>query len=313
MLKEEMTQIINDIIKSSSGYGFEVYACLTIDGQIRYKQFILEDKDTDSFKDSVCKKITDYLSEKFLSEEYMLKPSYDISDNTNDLYEIVQDDNYAPFSFINSECDGIFSINEKHSLLGFLFKFILNEKCFWAYQQVYPMAIPQKKKSVLVYTKDNIFCEFSKELLKIDYRVDLLIVDNSIITYNIKLLQRKFAFEDYIRKESQQTIDLLMNMNIIEDMSKIIAFEGTEKLTNAKKLMKIKNSPVLKMEKSTFINRLQTIPRFVGMLSIHEGRIRITTNKDVTVLLKILNDDYLISELTGSNYESQSKTLEEAT
>ncbi len=138
-----------------------------------------------------------------------------------------------------------------------------------------------------------------------------MIVDNSIITHNINLLQNKFNFEAFIRNESQKTIDLIIGMNIVEDMSKIIEFEGKEKLTNAKKLMKIKDSPVLKMEKSVLIERLKTLSRYKGKLKIENDVIQVNTNKDVIELLKILNDDYLISELTEKSYESSSKVLEE--
>lgn len=311
MIKEELIKKISSIILSEHGFGFEVFACLKKDGELSYCRFTLEDKDSNSFKDYIRDEISACISNKYLAEAFDLKQISDLHDNTHSLYEIAQNDNYSPFSFLNKEAVGYYKDINKPFLHGFLFKFILDDKKFVAYQQVYPVTIPQNKKGTFIYSQNNIYKEFKKDLLRIDYRVDLLIVDNSIITENINLLQNKFNFEAFIRNESQKTIDLIIGMNIVEDMGKIIAFEGKEKLTNAKKLMKIKDSPVLKMEKSVLIERLKTLSRYKGKLKIENDVIQVNTNKDVIELLKILNDDYLISELTEKSYESSSKVLEE--
>ena len=77
--------------------------------------------------------------------------------------------------------------------------------------------------------------------------------------------------------------------------------------------MKIRNSPVLQMDKAKLIKGLQTIKRYKGRLKIKNGKIQISSKKDVIELLKILNDDYLKSELTGQEYESSSKIIEKRT
>ena len=74
--------------------------------------------------------------------------------------------------------------------------------------------------------------------------------------------------------------------------------------------MKIKSSPVLKMEPKVLIRNLETLPRYKDKLRIQNEKIQITCKKDVEELLKILNDDYLKSELTNEDYESSNKKLE---
>lgn len=312
MTKEELQQKISSIIDADSGYGFEAYACLQ---NSRCKNFIIEDKDNESFKDAIADKIASCISDNFLSD-IDLKQVEDIHDNTNSFFEIIQNDNYSPFYFIKTPEEGSFSDKEKPSLTGFAFKFNINDTYFWAYQQVYPVTIPQSKKGTFLYAINNdIYKEFPKELIKIDYRVDLIIIGSSIITKNINLLQNKFGFDTFIRNESQKTIQLINGMSIIEDMSKIVEFDENEKLTNAKKLMKIKNSPVLQMNSNVLIERLRTHSRYKDKLKFNEDntQIRIKTKKDVKELLKILNDDYLKSELTEQNYDSPSKTIDNNT
>lgn len=310
MTKEELIIKIRNIIDSDTGYGFEMYACLKVKDHIECAPFILEDKDGKSFKDALGERISECISDMFLSNNIDLKQSDDIHDNTKSYYEIVQDDTYNPFGFILSTREKAYCDDEKENLFGFLFKYNVNKKSFFVYQQVYPVTIPTKKKGVFVYSSSNVYKEFNKELLKIDYRIDILLIDNSIITEKINLLQSRFGFEQYIRHESHKALQMIKGLSIIEDVKKIEEFEGNSRLTNAKKLMKIKSSPVLKMEPKVLIRNLETLPRYKDKLRIQNEKIQITCKKDVEELLKILNDDYLKSELTNEDYESSNKKLE---
>ena len=297
-----MVDRIKEILESERICGFEMFACLKSDEGLVCAKFNLEDKEKNSFKDSICEKITNYIYDHFLSDDFDLKQVDDIHDNTKSFFEIVQNDTYIPFGFKNNIRTNDYSDGDKSKLNGFLFKFNDNNgKFFWAYQQIYPVTIPKNKKGIFVFSHGGVYKEFSKELLRINYRVDLILLDNSIITDNINLLQSQFGFETFIRNESRNAIKLIEDMDVIEDLTKITEFEGAERLTNAKKLMKIKNSPVLQMKKKDLLHKLRTIPKYANKVKIQNGKIQIKSKKDVLELLKVLNDDYLKSELTNLN------------
>ena len=149
MTKAEFQQKINNILNANSGYGFEAYACLQ---NSRCVKFILEDKDNNSFKDVIADKIASCVSDIFLSD-IELKQVADIHDNTNSFYEIVQNEDYSPFDFLESPEDSAFSDSEKSFLTGMAFKFSINNNFFWAYQQIYPVTIPQKKVHIYMLAK----------------------------------------------------------------------------------------------------------------------------------------------------------------
>lgn len=311
MTKEIFIDMINKVLNAPTGFGFDVFACIKKDGVINLHSFILEDNNNGSFKDSICDKIKACIIDRYLCENFILDQIDDIHDNRNVAYAIPQTEEYSPFGFIETITDCTFSDADKNDLYGFAFRYKVDENQFWAYQQVYPITLPHNKKGVYVFKKDKVYKQFDKELLRIDYRIDVIIIDKVIVSSNINLLQGKFNFETLIRNESSKTIQSISSMGIIADMTKIINFEGKEKLTNAKKLMKICKSPVLSISKDVLIERLTTLPRFMNRLTIEDNLIKINSNNDVIELLKILNDDYLKSELTEKPYESSSKTLSE--
>ena len=86
-------------------------------------------------------------------------------------------------------------------------------------------------------------------------------------------------------------------------------FENKSKLTNAKKLLKAKNSPVLQMKKNDLLENLKKHSRYKTMFKFEEDHIVISSQKEAAAFIKMLNDDIVRSELTGKEYDSSSKML----
>ena len=163
--------------------------------------------------------------------------------------------------------------------------------------------------NIRIIQKDNVFEIVDKEMLKIDKRGELLILDNTILVRNVKVLQDFFGFQVFVRNQAQSVISKLEELDIIGNIATLKEYQTGEKLTISKKLMKVKNSPVLAMDKDELINKIPLVPRYKNIIHIENGKIRTNTKKDVDNLMKLLNDDYVKSELTDMEYDSTSKTL----
>lgn len=122
-------------------------------------------------------------------------------------------------------------------------------------------------------------------------------------------MQRFFGFEQYIRAGAQKTIEIIRNLDIVDSLEKFVAFENKSKLTNAKKLLKAKNSPVLQMKKNDLLENLKKHSRYKTMFKFEEDHIVISSQKEAAAFIKMLNDDIVRSELTGKEYDSSSKML----
>ena len=101
----------------------------------------------------------------------------------------------------------------------------------------------------------------------------------------------------------------LKSMDIVDSLEKFVAFENKSKLTNAKKLLKAKNSPVLQMKKNDLLENLKKHSRYKTMFKFEEDHIVISSQKEAAAFIKMLNDDIVRSELTGKEYDSSSKML----
>ncbi|CAI3615506.1 DUF4868 domain-containing protein [Clostridium neonatale] len=308
MSKQEFSNVINSIINQNVSYGLKVFACVKEKNsdEIKVQNFNM----LDPLQDNIKNFIVDVIEQQYLAEDIEFDEITNIVDNRKIVYELKQDDEYRPFAFLNNInlIEEYFSNDDTDKLIGFIFKLNLNSDNIFVYQQAYS-GTRIKNKNVLHVVKmgTDKFNIFDKELLRIDKRAEIIILNDVLYVKNINILQEKFKFQRYVRGEAKKVLDKINELNIVTNIDKIKACESEEKLTNSKKIMKLKNSPVLTINKEDLINRLSTIERYKNIIKIVDGKIKTDTKKDVGKVLKILNDDYLKSELTEVDYDSSIK------
>lgn len=177
-------------------------------------------------------------------------------------------------------------------------------------------------KSVSIYCSDD-KCMFYRYKPSNKIKIPVYLVDEEIYAKCPTIILStvdKFArlpwdvntnalFEQYIRAGAQKTIEIIRDLDIVDSLEKFVAFENKSKLTNAKKLLKAKNSPVLQMKKNDLLENLKKHSRYKTMFKFEEDHIVISSQKEAAAFIKMLNDDIVRSELTGKEYDSSSKML----
>ena len=166
-----------------------------------------------------------------------------------------------------------------------------------------------RSKNIIALFVGDTYDEIDSDIVQIDSRADVIIFSSSVVTAKMDLMQRFFGFEQYIRAGAQKTIEIIRDLDIVDSLEKFVAFENKSKLTNAKKLLKAKNSPVLQMKKNDLLENLKKHSRYKTMFKFEEDHIVISSQKEAAAFIKMLNDDIVRSELTGKEYDSSSKML----
>ena len=182
----------------------------------------------------------------------------------------------------------------------------------WGYQHIYSIAIPNKSRLGFLLKQDGtIFKEMKEPLFSISSKINFMIVNGSIITNDIDIMQRNFGFSKFIRSEAAKVMSIVNDIGIVDSMDKIQQYVEGDKLTYAKKMMQIKSSPVLNMKPTVLLNKIKTSPTYSNKLKIVDNKIVLETKKQVEVFIKMLNDTWLKSELTEQLYEAEVKKKSE--
>ena len=253
----------------------------------------------------------DFINFNYIADDAEFDTSENISDNKKEFYEISLTENYRPFAFLDGaeKCTEYYSESDKNKLSGFLFRINLNDQYFWVYQHIYSVSRIDRSKNIIARLTGDTYDEIDSDIVQIDSRADIIIFSSSVVTAKMDLMQRFFGFEQYIRAGAQKTIEIIRDMDIVDSLEKFVAFENKSKLTNAKKLLKAKNSPVLQMKKNDLLENLKKHSRYKTMFKFEEDHIVISSQKEAAAFIKMLNDDIVRSELTGKEYDSSSKML----
>lgn len=151
---------------------------------------------------------------------------------------------------------------------------------------------------------------FDDQLLRISPKFQVLRVGEEIIIVDLTTIEKSFGFHDVITREATASLDVIRNLQLINNI------ESLEELVNdvsfARKLTKVaRNSPVIKhnIPNANIIAFSQTHPLTKKKMRYNEDgtQFNLDTRVSKDLLIKILNDDLLTSELTKLYYDSLAK------
>lgn len=225
-----------------------------------------------------------------------------LPEELSSLNYVIENEDIPVFSFQNNELSDINSFvfiigNANHQLV--------------IYKQNYPINLFRRHSTYAIKKGDNQFERMDDDFLKINSKFDFFKIENNLFILDLKTLERFFGFHDVIKTEAERGIqsieefDLLENPQELRDMLDDISF--------ARKLTKISSaSPVLgTISNDRIIEFASNHPALRGKIRFNNDMTKISlhSKKAKQLFLKILNDDYLISELTTKYYDSLAKDI----
>lgn len=203
---------------------------------------------------------------------------------------------------------------ETHDLshvCGFLFKYATGDgsdaSCVVAFMRIMRMWAQNRSSFFLFEGSKGTAEPFASSSIRIGNRFDFLLHSNKVFLRNFRALEILFKFNKLLAQRAKDYADTLDPF--IADFEKlderIEASRGV-----ATKLMKMQRegSPVAELAPEELEERVNRLPYYNRKLKFNEeGKIMLTTNREVNDLLRMLNDDYVVSPLTNEDYEARSK------
>ena len=153
------------------------------------------------------------------------------------------------------------------------------------------------------------FEKFEDELLRLTPKFQAIKVEDTIIFTDLKLLERSFGFHDVIVREATAGLEKVAEIKLVENLNDVQ--ELLSDVSFARKVTKIKNSLVLANEipNETIITFTKTHPALKNKMKYSKdgSKINLKTKLSKVLFIKMLDDAFLMSELTNHYYESLAK------
>lgn len=101
----------------------------------------------------------------------------------------------------------------------------------------------------------------------------------------------------------------ITTLDFVSNMDKVTEYISRSRLTYAKKMLRIKNSKVLRMSKEELFTKITTLPRWQGKFEIDETdhTIKLKNYGQVENLIDLLDERYTRSDVTDEEYDTRAK------
>mgnify|MGYP000221104382 CR=1 FL=1 len=313
MTIEDLKNDISSVLEAD-GCSAEFYFLLDTDGGMSVKLVDINEQD----HIELGRMFIDGASEKIVNNEDLSLLSLSGADERqNAIYHYDLDEVPVGIQFLKTiiESEDIESVNLDDDCLSNLEGILIlvgNEEHQLAiYKHQYPITLLQKGSGFnLVKPRNgNRFSKLETDILKINSKFEFIKINGEYYILDIKALEKFFGFHDAIKNvaeigvENISSSDLVMNCEVFTRRLDDISF-------SRKLVRSASNSPVLgEVSNDEIISFTQEHPSLKGRFKYSDDgtQLNLTTKVSQDLFLKLLNDDYLQSELTNRLYDSIAK------
>lgn len=309
MNREHLLARLAYFLNPENGIGAALYFVLNQNGENVIRFADIENEAKNELKD----RFLEYIEDKFINNEDLHYQNiseaddrknvvyrYDIEErpeSLNILDEILADGVRDNFNFNHNNLDG---------LQGYLITIGNEGNQIALYKKHHPVNLLRQDRFLLFPSNERLV-KAENYFIALDRSFDFMMVDDNLIVLKLNTLERFFGFEDVIRNQAQNIIATIEANQLLEDIEQLN--ELVQSLATAKKIMKVRNSPVLNVPVENVINFINNHHELTGRIGFNDdgSRVRLTTGISKKLFLKLLNDDYLFSQLTELQYDTHAK------
>jgi hypothetical protein len=214
--------------------------------------------------------------------------------------------NFAPFNQYE-----VFSFNNDdiESIKAIIITIGNVDNYFSIYKHVYPVTIIRQDRMLGLFPIGDRFEKLSSNILQINNSIDFIFANENLFVNNINTLSSAYGYNEIIKNQARENITLIQNLDLIANINELTSF--VDNIKYAKRVLKINsNSPVLQLAKSRIIQFITNHPKLSTKIRLDATNNRILLDTDISkiITIGILNDDYLKSNLTDLDYESENKS-----
>lgn len=162
--------------------------------------------------------------------------------------------------------------------------------------------LQHRGKLSLVYSA-TAFTRFDDEVLTLDEYVDGILLEGSAYLFDRSNFEKALLFSKYIMDMAKEAVAKITKLKFLSTNGFL-----DELLSDQHALGKLCGIEEVGLLPKVTLKNIQDVCKKIGKsLPISDKKIELAGKADAKLLLKVLNDDYLMSELTGLRYDTHSK------
>lgn len=317
----EKTDLISILSKFTNPDSFSVDLYFIFKTGDTYTHYLTNPNDDlrDKIKSSFSAEIARYTDE---ANPYNIHSIYDDNDyeEFNLFSDPIEHNEVAKSIFIFDKpqiAEYTASVGKLSQVNSFLIEFSNAEEKLFIYKQNIPTSAVSSSKVInIAFGQGNNFKLINEDAIHFNKSIDLMAINNEVIIISRAVYESRFGFKAELEKKAHAKFEQLTATNLFECKENILR-DSMDRLTKKakKQLSNIdSNNPVLKKISSGTYKKNPILIHAVKYVNHtfqvnSTGQIAVSTLEDLKVLIKILNRDYNINEITEEKFDTSSKKL----
>lgn len=199
------------------------------------------------------------------------------------------------------------SQNNLSEIDGIILEFGSIGNSMLVYRKNYPVNLFKQDRIFLTKESDTQLTTIDNDFLRIDAKIDFFRIDDSVLICNLGTLEKYCEFHQIITAEATRSLGCVARLDIIENIECLE--ERVGELPFARKLTRIStSSPVFTLSKRQIIDFARNHSTLRAKFHFtNNDTIILQSKKEQDLFVRLLNDDFLHSELTNYDYMTPAK------
>ena len=235
---------------------------------------------------------------------------YDLDDRPQffDAFKEIEDHQYDDYFTKENGRFFDFSKDELSQIDAFVIHIGNDDNSLMIFRKNYTVNLFKRDRIYLIKESDTRFDTMKDDFIRLDAKIDFLYVNGEVYIYNLDVLERFGDFHQIITKEATASLGEIGTLGLVSNLD--VLSSRVDDLRFARKLAKIsKDSPVFRVPQADIIDFTKKHPFLKDKFeyTADGSQIELNTKLSQENFIKLLNDDFLRSELTKIDYESPAK------
>lgn len=276
-------------------------------GESDARTYWLADFD-DGATDAVCQQFVQSVDQFLGSEDLATLPLTDLDHRTDTLFMYDLPEQPAEFTTLSAlvtDADpGMFAF-DKHALstvTSLAIKISSAQGSVLFFKKFYPISLVKRDQILLIVRGNTRFAVVDRDILKVTGGFEIVLLDGEFYINDFKKFEKSFAFVQIAKNAMQQVTNRIMALDLVDDAKGYLAAN----LASRKDIIRAGKSRVLNMPVDAIIAFVLAKQHQIG-IKVVDGKLMLSSKGSIKKLYKLLNDDFLTSELTHVDYETLAK------
>lgn len=235
---------------------------------------------------------------------------YDLDDRPQffDAFKEITDHQHDDYFTVENGRFFDFTKDDLSQIDAFVIHIGNDDNSLMIFRKNYSFNLFKRDRIYLIKESDTRFDTMKDDFIRLDAKIDFLYVNGEVYIYNLDVLERFGDFHQIITNEATASLREIGTIGLVSNLD--ILLSRVDDLRFARKLAKIsKDSPVFKVPQADIIEFTKKHPFLKDKFNYTAdgSQIELNTKRSQDSFVKLLNDDFLRSELTKIDYESPAK------